>query len=68
MRRVGKIEFTRGGIESTGNHGREPQGTARLFIGERERIIERAQQPGGVSNILEFVQEMMDMSGDAVER
>src|SRR2546429_9494220 len=68
MRRVGKIEFTRHAVESTCNHGGQPERAVRLFIGEREDIIERAQQSGRVSNVLEFVQEMMDMPGDAAGR
>src|SRR2546429_9495709 len=68
MRRVGKIEFTRHAVESTCNHGGQPERAVRLFIGEREDIIERAKQSGRVSNVLEFVQEMMDMPGDAAGR
>src|SRR5690348_18372251 len=33
MRRIGKIEFTRGGVESTRNNGCEPERAARFFIG-----------------------------------
>src|ERR1700751_3070102 len=68
MRRVSKIEFTRRAVESTRNHGGQPERAVRFFIREREDIIERAQQPSRVSNILEFVQETMDMPGDAAGR
>jgi hypothetical protein len=65
MSRVSEIEFAGQGVERSGNHGRQPQRAVRFFVGKGEGIVQRRQQSSGISNVLKFVQEIVDMPGNA---
>ena len=61
---VREIEFTGAAVKGAGDNGGHAQGAIGYFGIQREFVVERGQQPGGVANVRKFVQQAMNVMGN----
>src|SRR5204863_7117660 len=63
-----KVKLTACPVKSSCDDRSQAQRTFRFFIGERKGVIERREQTRRVSNVLEFMQKVMNMPRYAAGR
>src|SRR5690349_25116583 len=59
---IRKIEFAGSSVERASYDRGQPKWAVRLVVGKREGVVERREQPGSVTDILKFMQEMVNMT------
>lgn len=60
---VGEVELAGVAIKRGSDHGGQAQRGPRYLAGQREVVVERGQQAGGVADVAEFVQQLVDVRG-----